>query len=73
MSDVETRVKGVIEDILGEIHDWDLNFSLKDLGADSLDIGEIALELEEEFDITIPEENVDQFTTIGDIVTYLEQ
>ncbi len=44
----------------------------EDLGADSLDVVEMLMTIEEEFDISIPEENVLAFKTVGDVVTYLE-
>ena len=43
-----------------------------DLGADSLDVVEMLMAIEEELDITIPEEEVLAFKTVGDVVTYLE-
>ncbi|UEL46358.1 acyl carrier protein [Terrisporobacter glycolicus] len=47
--------------------------SLKeDLDADSLDAVEVIMGLEEEFDIEIPDEDAENFKTIGDIVEYIE-
>ena len=47
--------------------------SLKeDLDADSLDAVEVIMALEEEFDIEIPDEDAENFKTIGDIVEYIE-
>lgn len=43
----------------------------KDLGADSLDAIELVLKFEEEFDIEIPEDDIEHLTTVGHIVTYL--
>ncbi len=45
---------------------------LDDLGADSLDVVELVMALEEEFGIEVPDEDVEGIRTIGDIVTYLE-
>ncbi|MGN1234524.1 MAG: acyl carrier protein [Christensenellaceae bacterium] len=45
---------------------------VKDLGADSLDVVELLMGLEEEAGITIPEEKVESLKTVGDIVTMLE-
>ena len=42
-----------------------------DLGADSLDAVEIVMEIEEEFEIEIPDEDADKFKTVGDIVNYI--
>lgn len=46
---------------------------MKDLEADSLDAVEIMMELEDEFDITIPDEDATTFESIGDIVKYIEE
>ncbi|MBO5438326.1 MAG: acyl carrier protein [Thermoguttaceae bacterium] len=45
---------------------------VQDLGADSLDIVELVMALEEEFQITIPEEANDDVQTIGDAVRHIE-
>ncbi len=44
-----------------------------DLKADSLDVVELVMALEEEFDIEIPEEDAEKIKTVGDAVRYLEQ
>lgn len=44
----------------------------EDLGADSLDVVDLVMSLEEEFDIEIPDETVENIKTIGDIVKYIE-
>ena len=44
---------------------------LQDVGADSLDIVELVMELEEEFDVTIPDEEAEQIKTVGDAIDYL--
>ncbi len=44
-----------------------------DLKADSLDVVELVMALEEEFAIEIPEEEAEQIRTVGDTVRYLEQ
>ncbi|WP_373897261.1 acyl carrier protein [Haloimpatiens sp. FM7315] len=43
-----------------------------DLGVDSLEIFEIVMALEEEFDIEIPNEDIEDMKTVGDIVNYVE-
>ena len=43
-----------------------------DLGADSLDVVDLVMSLEEEFDIEIPDEAVANIKTVGDIVKYIE-
>ena len=46
---------------------------IEDLGADSLDVVDIIMSLEEEFDMEIPDEQVENIKTIGDIVKYIEE
>ncbi len=43
-----------------------------DLGADSLDIVDLVMSLEEEFDVEIPDDQVENIKTVGDIVKYIE-
>ena len=44
-----------------------------DLGADSLDVVELVMRLEEEFDIEIPDEDAEKITTVGEAVTYIKE
>ena len=44
-----------------------------DLGADSLDIVDLVMSFEEEFDIEIPDDQVENIKTVGDIVRYIEE
>ncbi|MDE5648459.1 MAG: acyl carrier protein [Oscillospiraceae bacterium] len=44
----------------------------EDLGADSLDVVDLVMSIEEEFDIEIPDEAVESIKTVGDIVSYIE-
>ena len=43
-----------------------------DLGADSLDLVDMVISLEEEFDVEIPDDQVENIKTVGDIVKYIE-
>ena len=45
---------------------------LDDLGADSLDVVELMMALEESFDIVVPDEDVERLQTIGDVQQYLQ-
>ncbi len=45
---------------------------VNDLGADSLDVVEFVMEVEKEFDITIPDEEAAKLNTVGDAVKYIE-
>ena len=44
-----------------------------DLGADSLDIVELIMALEEEFDMEIPDEEAEKISTIGDVIDYINK
>lgn len=44
-----------------------------DLGADSLDLVDLVMELENEFDTEIPDEDIQNIKTVGDIVAYIEK
>jgi acyl carrier protein len=46
---------------------------IEDLGADSLDIVELVMALEEEFGIDIPDEDADKMKTVGDAMKYLQE
>lgn len=45
----------------------------EDLNADSLDLFELVMALEEEFDVEIPTEDLEQITTVGDVEKYIEE
>ena len=46
---------------------------IDDLGADSLDIVELIMALEEEFDTEIPDEDAEKIVTVGDVVDYIKE
>ncbi len=46
---------------------------IDDLGADSLDIVELVMAMEEEFDIEIPDDDAERIQTIGDVLSYLKE
>ena len=75
MSDVAERVKKIVVEHLGVDADKvveNANF-IDDLGADSLDTVELVMEFEEEFDITIPDEEAEKIQTVGQAIEYIEQ
>jgi acyl carrier protein len=74
MSSVYDKVKGIIVDQLS-VEDGEVTMEsafVDDLGADSLDIVELVMALEEEFDIEIPDEDAEKIRTVGDTVKYIE-
>ncbi|GGH99420.1 MULTISPECIES: acyl carrier protein [Mammaliicoccus] len=68
------KVKDIIVDRLGvDAEKVTPEASFKDdLGADSLDIAELVMELEDEFDMEIPDEEAEKINTVGDAVKYIE-
>ena len=74
MSSVEERVKKIVVEQLGVKEDEVTNAAsfVDDLGADSLDIVELIMALEEEFDMEIPDEDAEKISTVGDVVEYIE-
>mgnify|MGYP003172135826 CR=1 FL=1 len=51
---------------------WDYTFK-EDLGADSLDLFELTMALEEEYDTEIPAEELEDIETVGDVIEYLRE
>jgi len=68
------KVKEIMEEKLGlEGADITEATSFKDdLGVDSLDLFELVMALEEEFDIEIPSEDLENITTVGAVIEYIE-
>ena len=70
---IEDRVKNIICDQLAVESDKvtpKASF-IEDLGADSLDIVELVMTMEEEFDLDIPDEDAEKIKTVGDVVQYI--
>lgn len=71
--DVFAKVKGLIVEQLGvDEGDVKLETTFEDLDADSLDIVELVMALEEEFNLEISDEEVENIKTVGDVVRYIE-
>ena len=68
------RIKEIVADALGtEVSTLTAETSFKeDLGADSLDLFEMVMTLEEEFDVEIPSEDLEEIKTIGDVEAYIQ-
>ena len=69
------KVKGIIVDRLGVSETavtLEASF-IDDLGADSLDIVELVMAFEEEFDIEIPDADAEKVVTVGDVVDYIKE
>lgn len=73
MSDTADRVKKIVVEHLGVEADKvteDASF-IDDLGADSLDIVELVMTMEEEFDMDIPDDDAEKMKTVGDVIKYI--
>ena len=69
------KVKGIIVEQLGAAEtavNMEASF-IDDLGADSLDIVELIMALEEAFDIEIPDADAEKVVTVGDVVEYIKE
>ena len=74
MSEVAERVKAIIVDKLSVEETEVTNEAsfTNDLGADSLDTVELIMEFEKEFGISIPDDQTEKITTVGDAIAYIE-
>ena len=74
MSEIESRVKAIIVDKLGvdEAEVTENASFTNDLGADSLDTVELIMEFEKEFNITIPDDQAEKITTVGEAIAFIE-
>ena len=69
------KVKGIIIEQLG-VTDTAVTTEasfIDDLGADSLDVVELVMAIEEEFDIEIPDSDAEKVVTVGDVVDYIKE
>ncbi|MDI3480143.1 MAG: acyl carrier protein [Rikenellaceae bacterium] len=75
MSQIEEKVKAIIVDKLGVNENEvipEASFT-NDLGADSLDTVELIMEFEKEFNLSIPDEDAEKITTVGEAIDYINQ
>ena len=72
---VEKKIKQIIADQLGIPEEEILNESsfVEELGADSLDIVELIMAMEEEFEIEIPDEDAEKLLTVQDTIEYIRK
>jgi len=72
---IAEKVKKMIVEQLG-VNESEVNPEAKfidDLGADSLDIVELVMALEDEYGIEIPDEDAEKIATVGDAIRYIEE
>lgn len=74
MSEIASKVKAIIVDKLNVEESEVTNEAsfTNDLGADSLDTVELIMEFEKEFGISIPDDQAEKITTVGDAIAYIE-
>ena len=75
LSEIFDKVKSVIAERLSidESKITESSSFIEDLGADSLDTVELIMQLEEAFDMQIPDEDAEKLTTVGDAIKYIEE
>ncbi|MGD8400867.1 MAG: acyl carrier protein [Bacillota bacterium] len=73
--DIFSKVKDIVVEQLGvdEEEVTEQASFVDDLGADSLDIVELVMALEEEFDLEIPDEDAEKMVTVADAVNYIKE
>ena len=74
MEEVQAKLKEIVIDRLNSEEDQIKPEAsiVEDLGADSLDIVELIMGIEEEFDIEIPDEDAEKLTTVGEAMDYVK-
>ena len=72
MSDVSSKVVDIIVDKLG-VDAAEVVPAASFTGADSLDTVELIMEFEKEFEISIPDEDAEKITTVGDAINYISE
>ena len=73
--DIFEKIKEIIVEQLG-VAETSVTLEssfIDDLGADSLDVGELVMALEEEFDTEIPDADAEKIVTVGDVVDYIKE
>jgi acyl carrier protein len=73
--EIAERVKSIIVEQLGvSMEEVTPKASfIEDLGADSLDIVELIMALEEEYDMEIPDEDAEKIQTVNDVISYIQE
>ncbi len=75
MASIEERVMNIVAEQMGvdKAQITPETSFVNDLGADSLDTVELVMELEDEFDLSIPDEDAEKIQTVGHAMTYIKE
>jgi acyl carrier protein len=74
MSNTEQEVFEVVSSVLGlELEQVDLTSSFQDLGADSIDVVEVVIAIEDKFGVDVPDEKAEQIMSIKQLVDCIEE
>lgn len=75
MAEIAKKVKEIVVDQLGvDVADVTTEAGfVDDLGADSLDVVELVMAMEEEFGLEIPDEDAEKITNVAEVVSYIEE
>ena len=75
MASIEERVMNIVAEQMGveKAQITPETSFVNDLGADSLDTVELVMELEDEFDLSIPDEDAEKIQTVGQAMTYIKE
>ncbi len=72
-NEILAKIKDIVVEELGvapEKVTEDARF-IEDLGADSIGVMELVMKMEEEFDLKIPDEDIEKLRTVGDVINYI--
>ncbi len=72
-NEIFNKIKDIVVEELGVSPDKvteDARF-IEDLGADSIGVMELVMKMEEEFDLKIPDEDIEKLRTVGDVINYI--
>ena len=68
------KVKAILEEQFGDVADLTEDTRIHDdLGADSMDVVDLIMSIEEEFHMEVQDEDIEKITTVGDLVTFIEE
>ena len=68
------KVKAILEEQFGDVGELTEDIRIHDdLGADSMDVVDLIMSIEEEFHMEVQDEDIEKITTVGDLVSFIEE